>query len=688
MKKFSHAILTKLVVFIIVILCFTGAIHALAKVMVENDGHVGIIFEDNYFHSMSYIEESEGLVNDLTTLLGEYKNEDNVLKGNTIDEDDLRFEEEDLFSNYLDSEGSGSDLSQENNFEQFKKEHADKIDHVKKRLINDELRVYHYIMQNIEDVKQPLYYASDGKNVYTNSKKLDKKQLQTYPSYIALDENKREFYPKDIEANRFTDRITGQMDQLDSKSHVYIAFPEEYLQSKIKDWQANKAHATKNIYQFIGFLAGFIVSFFYLVIVSGRKPAKEGDVHMHAIDALYVDINIAICIGLITVWIALLDVVAFYDIPKIVIPITIPISAAGFVLFYSLIRHIKKRTFFKHTLIYQIVYWLARFVKRVYDNGNIAVKTVLIVIGYPLLIAATFFMFPITIGIAAWFALKKVQSFHKIKDGVEKIKNGDIHHRIDVGEKGEFAELAANINRISDGVKYALDNELKSERLKTELITNVSHDIRTPLTSIITYVDLLKTEEDPLKAKSYIEVLDKKSKRLQTLTDNLFEAAKASSGNIPVHLEQIDIVSLITQGLGEVADKIDALNLDFKFHYPNDKVYILADGNLLWRSIENLLSNIFKYALQGSRVYVDIEDDGDEILLTFKNISAYELNVTPEELMERFKRGDDSRSSQGSGLGLSITRELIELQKGRFMIQIDGDLFKAMIYVPKVDHGD
>jgi signal transduction histidine kinase len=313
----------------------------------------------------------------------------------------------------------------------------------------------------------------------------------------------------------------------------------------------------------------------------------------------------------------------------------------------------------------------------------VAVKTVLIVIGYPVVVALTFFMFPITLGIAAWFAFKRVKSFIAIKEGVERIKDGDIHHSIDVGGKGEFARLAANINSITDGLKKAVDSELKSERLKTELITNVSHDIRTPLTSIITYVDLLKNENDPSKAGEYIEVLDQKSKRLKMLTDDLFEAAKASSGNIPVQLDRIDIVSLITQGLGEVNDKIEDSNLEFRFNHPMDKVYIIADGKLLWRSIENVLSNIFKYALKGSRVYIDIEELGSEILLTFKNISAYELNISADELMERFKRGDDSRASQGSGLGLSIAKSLIDIQKGKFTIQVDGDLFKSMIYMPK-----
>ena len=251
--------------------------------------------------------------------------------------------------------------------------------------------------------------------------------------------------------------------------------------------------------------------------------------------------------------------IVFENIDEMIIPITIPIAILGLYLILSLVKHLKNRTFFKHTLIFQYSHKLYYFLEMYMKAEVLAVKTVLLVIGYPILVALTFFMFPITLGIAAWFAFKKVKSFKAIQEGVERIKDGDLHHRIEVDGKGEFARLASNINSITDGLKKAVDSELKSERLKTELITNVSHDIRTPLTSIITYVDLLKNEKDPAKVEEYIEVLDQKSKRLKILTDDLFEAAKASSGNIPVHFEQIDIVSLITQGLGEVNDKIEAI---------------------------------------------------------------------------------------------------------------------------------
>lgn len=683
LKKYSHSVITKIIVFVISILCFTGIIRAFVEVEILNDGEFGSVVEGNYLESRAYVLENEALIGDLTRLLGEYKNEEHILSGKTISQDEWRSVEENLYSEFRNQSRSyNPELSEEANFKRFKEEYAATLSQEKDQLIRKDLREFHLLLQNIED-SELMFYASDGTNVFKNSTKTEKEQFENSPSYMLFEEYKREFYPKETEENEHLHLITEQMDELNSgNTVVYVAFPEELLDLKTEEWQENKAIAGKNVYQVFGFLAGFILSFFYLVLITGRRSFKDQELHFHPADKLYNDIKIVLCTMLIVFWVALVDDV-FENIEKMIIPITIPFAALGFVLILSLVKHFKNRTLIKHTLIFTLIHKLAKFIGDVYQSGSTGVKTVLLVIGYPIVIGLTFFMFPVTIGLAAWFAFKKIKSFNSIQSGVERIKEGNLHHRIEAGEKGEFSRLAANINSITDGLKKAVDNELKSERLKTELITNVSHDIRNPLTSIITYVDLLKAEKDPTKAKDYIEVLDQKSKRLKVLAEDLFEATKASSGNIPVHFEKIDVVSLITQGLGEVNDKIESLDLDIKLSYPQEKVYITADGKLLWRSIENLLSNIFKYALKSSRVYISIEELGNEILLTFKNISASELNISADELMERFKRGDESRSSQGSGLGLSIAKSLIEIQKGKFDIQIDGDLFKALIYLPK-----
>ncbi|MDN3019076.1 HAMP domain-containing sensor histidine kinase [Paenibacillus sp. BSR1-1] len=686
LKKYSHLLTTKIIVFMIAVGCFTGIIKAIVQVEVVNDGYFSMVMEDDYFRSHAFIRVNQKVVDNLAALLREYKSEDNILKGGSINEETLRVEEENLYSDFqAHSKSYRPDLNEAENYSTFKKEYADKIAQAREKLIKDDLRNYHAILQELLDQKNPLYYASDGENVYTNTTNSEKSQFKTYPAYLAFEGYKRDVYPKVIEENEQFQWIADPIEELDQdKTVVYIAFTDNFLNQKIKEWNEDKAVVTKNLYILAAFLLGFILSFGYLILVAGRRSFKDDQVHLYPVNKLYNDINILLCMSLIAIWITLMDNVAHTSIDRIAIPITIPISAAVFGLILSLVKHFKNKTLLKHTLIFAIVRKAIKIVRNVYETGNVGVKTVLIVIGYPVLIALTFFMFPVTIGLAAWFAYKKVKSFQAIQDGVERIKAGSLHHRIKVPNRGEFKTLAANINSITDGLKEAVDSELKSERLKTELITNVSHDIRTPLTSIITYVDLLKSEEVTPKAAEYINILDQKSKRLKLLTDDLFEAAKATSGTISVDFEKIDIVSLVTQGLGEVNDKIEDSNLQFKLNHPKDKVYISADGKLLWRSIENLLSNIFKYALRGSRVYIDIEDAGSEIQLSFKNISAYELNISADELMERFKRGDESRSSQGSGLGLSIAKSLIEVQKGNFNIHVDGDLFKAVITFPKM----
>lgn len=672
-------------VFIVAILCFTGIIKAIVEVEVVNDSDFNSVVEDNYFKSRAFIRESEYLVSDLTRLVGEFKNEEYILKGNTISEPEWKEIENELYDDYrYYSINYNEEISELDNYEIFREANKENLEKEKEELIKADLREYQSLLKNLEEYENPLFYATDGTNVFTNTTEIEQSKFKRNPAYMVFDHFKREIYPKEIEDNDLFYWVTDRINELDPENTVvYIAFPEPFLQQNIKDWEANKEVATTSLYQIIALSIGFLLALIYLIVIIGRKAFQEKEVHLLSFDRLFIDFNLILCISLFMLYMVLVDALFAY-IDQVVIYFTIPIAAAFLFLLLSMIKHIKNKTFFKHTLIYHLIYQLVQFFGNVYKSGNIGIKTVFIVIGYPLLVAATFFMFPVTIGIAAWFAYKKVKAFQAIQAGVEVIKDGNLQHRIEVDGKGEFVELANNINSITDGLKNAVDSELKSERLKTELITNVSHDIRTPLTSIITYVDLLKHEKDPSKINGYVEILDQKSKRLKVLTDDLFEAAKASSGNIPVEFSKIDILSLITQGLGEVNDKVEAMELDIKLNHPKDKVYVTADGRLLWRSIENLLSNIFKYALEKSRVYIDIENLGSEVQITFKNISANELNISADELMERFKRGDESRNSEGSGLGLSIAKNLIELQNGTFNIQIDGDLFKAIIKLKKI----
>ena len=286
-----------------------------------------------------------------------------------------------------------------------------------------------------------------------------------------------------------------------------------------------------------------------------------------------------------------------------------------------------------------------------------------------------------------YYLIKKLAYLSYIMEGTERIKGGDIHYKLDIIGDDNFSNLAENINNIGEGLDKAIYNQLKSERLKSELITNVSHDLKTPLTSIINYIELIKKEEDikPEHIKDYVNVLDSKSKRLKVLIEDLFEASKASSGNLELNMEKIDITQLLRQAIGEMEEKLSKANLDLKLRVPEEKTYIMADGKKLYRVLENLLSNISKYSLNNTRVYFDIIEEDDKVKLTMKNISSYELNFAPEEIMERFKRADESRNTEGSGLGLAIARDLVNAQGGRFEIDIDGDLFKSVVEFNLID---
>lgn len=294
------------------------------------------------------------------------------------------------------------------------------------------------------------------------------------------------------------------------------------------------------------------------------------------------------------------------------------------------------------------------------------------------------------IGIYAYivprYIFKKAAMLNKIVKGTEEMIAGNLDYTIDENDKGLLGKLAHNINNMKKGFKKSVESQVKSERLKSELITNVSHDLKTPLTSIINYVDLLKSEDLSKEDMNvYIQILDKKSKRLKVLIEDLFEASKISSGSIELNIEKVDISEILRQALGEFHEKIESSSLNFKVNIEKDGIYANLDGKKTWRVFENLIGNILKYSMKNSRVYIDLETEGNKAMVTMKNISAYEMDFDTEEIFERFKRGDKARKSDGSGLGLAIAKSIVELQEGNMDIVIDGDLFKVTIEFSLLD---
>ncbi len=360
-------------------------------------------------------------------------------------------------------------------------------------------------------------------------------------------------------------------------------------------------------------------------------------------------------------------------------------------LLRTLAVRVKARCLAKTTLLCRVVTWMVRTIHDFVRFLPFTWKIVAAFVGYA---AVSFFLlvvgyydggmtlFYICIQTAvllflAWWAY----GYYRLRQGTKTIAKGDLEYQIDTKRMPYDLRLQAeDLNNISAGLSAAVDEKMKSERFKAELITNVSHDLKTPLTSIINYVNLLKsTDQTDPKASEYIEVLDRKSQRLKKLTEDLVEASKASTGVLSVTREKIGMGQLIDQALGEWEERLADHRLTLVTTLPEGETWVYADGRHLWRVLDNLLSNCAKYAMEGTRVYLDLERGKGQVSLSVKNISREPLNVPAERLMERFVRGEESRSTEGSGLGLSIARSLTELQGGSFELAVDGDLFKAIV---------
>lgn len=368
--------------------------------------------------------------------------------------------------------------------------------------------------------------------------------------------------------------------------------------------------------------------------------------------------------------------------------------------YYSFVRRVKAHTLWKHSLLRRGYRYLKRSLLYLYENATVVLRVwvpfllfvlmniMFVIIGKT--VGALLALIPdILIGILIY---KTAQDRQRILKGIQKINDGEMEHQIATAKLyGDNLVLADSVNHIGEGIRNAVATSMKDERMKADLITNVSHDIKTPLTSIINYVDLIKREnvENP-KIREYIEILDVKSQRLKQLTDDLVEASKISSGNIVLQWEKINLVELLNQTIGEFSEKFEEKQLTPIFRANKNSVLIEADSRRIWRVIENLFNNIFKYALMGTRVYIDLqeqktEDGNNRVTLSILNISANPIRVNTEELTERFIRGDESRTTEGSGLGLSIAKNLTEVQKGRFEIIVDGDLFKVVLTFPLLE---
>ena len=723
-----------------------GFLYGAASTSSYGAGVDDLLLYDNYQNSAVFQREFDEKLSSILYLLDEYKSEAYINSGRTISEQrmdealqSMFYQDGYAYSSYSNSgeaysvaisggspyQRYGAEYYDPGVQEKFKVDYAEQIAELKKTMIMDDLRAFEQYQKDLAKVDGFTYYATNGTDTVTNAvspsadntkaavlKKtsVDLTQFEKAPAYLIYKDDQLTKVPVSAEGingsmKNFDKSLEARLDEeYEPKLNVYFSFDQSYLDVKGAEFNDARAEFVKWMPMAIGGALLSLILFIYLIVITGKKE-ENGSYHVYKVDKIFTEIQLAI-IGVLFVgggsmfgkflfgavdYGVSFNGDVYYNSDPLYLSVTlaavIGLLSAGFGLFFllSVIRNIKAGRFFKNALSCIIVSSIWRGLKDLYHGGSLMRKVVLITLAICVL-SATIILAPVVAILILILAPKWVKKFEAVKKGVDEVKNGNLAYKIKTDGDDELDELAKGINQISEASNVAIQSELKNQRMKTDLISNVSHDLKTPLTSIITYIDLLKTEGlDNPEAPKYLEILDQKSIRLKNLTEDLFDAAKASSGAIPVKFEKVEMLSLINQGLGEMSDRIEASNLEFKINAQNEKYYVRADGQLLWRVVENLLNNVLKYAQEGSRVYIDLNEQSSNnggllnVTLEIKNISKAELNINADELMERFKRGDESRATEGSGLGLAIAKDLVRLQNGWFELKIDGDLFKAIV---------
>lgn len=459
------------------------------------------------------------------------------------------------------------------------------------------------------------------------------------------------------------------------------------------------AYKNRNSMMVYGFIAGItaLACFVFLLCSAAHKSGTEEYVPQRQDKMpydLYLPSAILLGIGLCAM---LVECVAYeLNTVKAVAAALIMACLAGvfMALCMTTAARIKTGTLFKNTLIYKLCTGIGTGATGFLNSISGAWRFSLAFAGYLLINALLsyrfftrggFFTFLILLAInggALYLLLNMIRQMRTLSAAGQAMANGDLSYCVDTSNmKREFREHGENLNSIGRGMAIAVNERMKSERFKTELITNVSHDLKTPLTSIVTYIDLLQKEDiQDEKAKEYIDTIARQSKKLKKLTEDLIDASKASSGALNVNMERVNISELLRQSSAEYGERMEAVNITPVVNMPEEDIYVRADGRLLWRVVENLLQNICRHGMPGTRAYLEARTENGRAVVSFKNISQQQLNIPVEELLERFVQGDESRSRGGSGLGLSIAESLTELMKGKLKLSLDGDLFKVELW--------
>jgi len=510
------------------------------------------------------------------------------------------------------------------------------------------------------------YYVTDGEKTYSNTQNKDKSFFEKYENAFFALENGSWTVGKNTNSTEISSYY------LDDKYTVYISFPNEFMEKKQQEWEESRAKLIPFAI-IIMILAALTLTFIiFLICVTGRRPHDE-ELHLIKFDRIYSDILFLSFVPIGVLWIRIvvdLYYSGIYYINQVYSMIgtgllTASVSAICGVLLLSLARKTKAGKLLRHTLVFTVYYVVYDFFKSMFDGRMFAKNPLTKSLFYRQLIFITVSGFLVFLS----FVLFPVSALCLLPPVLEIV----IIYWYIKGNNKTFED-------IDKGFNESLGEQMRAERMKIALVTNVSHDIKTPLTSIISYVDLLSKEENLSETvRDYINILSEKSNRLKNIVSDLFDLAKSTSGDIPLDLENLDIKKLIEQTLADMEDEIEKSGLQIKTKLPDNPVNIFSDGKKLYRVFQNIIDNALKYSLTGSRVYVELEEISDKAIATIKNTAGYEMDFTAEEILQRFSRGDKSRTTEGSGLGLSIAESFTSVCGGNLNVEIDGDLFKVTI---------
>ena len=584
------------------------------------------------------------------------------------------------------------------------------------------------------------YYAKLGDVVLKNTD-LTREEAEKSPYYVVIEpgshyNNLQNFVSYQYETwdqamyNYYINGAAMSSEQTYQQGDcILLRLTEEQAAVLRAEWEEGRdifnGALTKSIAVF--FIA--LIAFIYLLFVTGRRPEDE-EVHLVLIDRMFVELNLCIIGGTVigTTALVLIGLEAvFFPSNQIIVVMTKLLTAllvCAFALvmelLLSLVRNLKNRTFVERSFILRTIRWCWRTVKRIcrwivdrckdiwHGVGrskdslwhkafqNYKTRKVLIVFGvYSAVLAFCGVMLgvmidfgwgtPFMLGIgwfaaAAWLLIRRIDGFDCVVDALRRLRGGDLTYKLTDMPEGVFASMADDINSLGDGMQIALQNEVRAERMKSELITNVSHDLKTPLTSILNYSDLLCQEHlTPEEANDYARIIHQKGMRLKNLTSDLFDISKVQSGAERIFCERLDSCTLVRQALGEQDQSIGDGKLTLKVDLPEHEVPIWADGKKMSRVMENLIGNCIKYAMPGTRVFVSVMEQEGNAVIELKNIANYAMDFDASEITERFVRGDAARSTEGSGLGLAIAKSYVEACGGAFAVSVDGDLFKVQI---------